>query len=82
MAHKTFSQEQFIIKYYFVTFQTETRELSDANPRTLNEVMLIANTFLRTPTFAGTNMLVLYRVRSRFSSGDSNFFSYLDKISI
>ena len=76
MAHKTFSQEQFIIKYYFLTFSTEARKTSPVAINSVNSSLLLSNVFLASSAFAGTNILVLYKSKSWFRAVDRPFFAY------
>jgi hypothetical protein len=80
MAHKTFSQEQFIIKYYFITFKTETREASTSSSNSLNRALLLSNIFLSLGSFSGTNMLILYKVKCWFLTSDNRYFNYFIKL--
>ena len=76
MAHKTFSQEQFIIKYYFLTFSTHTSYIESSSFSSLNKSMLISSIFFNANFFSGTNMLVLYKAKSWFRVLDPHFFRY------
>ena len=79
MAHKTFSQEQFIIKYYHLSFTVDARSASSDNcmaSASINNSALKAGTFLNFPCFNSTNMLFLYKVRYWFSSKDRKYFIY------
>ena len=64
MAHKTFSQEQFIIKYYYLTFSTESKASPRLNVDSINKSMLISSTFASLNSFSATNMLLLYKTKS------------------
>jgi ribosomal protein S10 len=64
MAHKTFSQEQFIIRYYFLTFNTRTLPVNSTNFSSIDKSILISSIFFNANFFSGTNMLVLYKVKS------------------
>ena len=76
MAHKTYSQEQFIIKYYFLVFKTNTNEISKSSFSSIDKSLLIANIFSNISSFSGTNMLILYKVKLWYDSTDCSFFSY------
>jgi ribosomal protein S10 len=64
MAHKTFSQEQFMIKYYFLNFRTTTKNQEATNVDSIDKSALLSNIFYNLSSFAGTNMLVIYKVKS------------------
>jgi hypothetical protein len=75
MAHKTYSQEQFIIKYYFLVFtMSSDRNLNDVN--SISSSLLMANQFYKLPNFAATNLFIIYKVRSWFGSRDPIFFNF------
>jgi hypothetical protein len=79
MAHKTFSQEQFIIKYYYLSFTLDANNTSKAqvsDPNNINLSLLKINNFLKLSNFNSTNMLILYKIRGWFSSTDLNYFRY------
>lgn len=76
MAHKTFSQEQFVIKYYFLTFTFSPTNFNISRTKDSNMALTIINQFFKLPNFSATNLFIIYRVRSWFSSGDSNFFNF------
>ena len=63
MAHKTFSQEQFIIKYYYLVFSTTGDKNKIKSSSDVNNSILKCNEFLTLASFSGTNMLILYRVK-------------------
>jgi hypothetical protein len=76
MAHKTFSQEQFIVKYYFLTFRTTTKPIDSINFTSVNNALLISNIFYNASFFSGTNLFLLYRARSWFSTSDTRFLKF------
>ena len=76
MAHKTFSQEQFIIKYYFLVFKVETNNDKGYIYNSINKSILISNAFYNCNSFSGTNMFMLYKVKSWFNSTDQKYFEY------
>ena len=75
MAHKTYSQEQFLIKYYFLVFTMESNSFSQKSTNSINKSLLIANQFHKLPNFNATNLFVIYKVRSWFNSSDKTFFN-------
>jgi hypothetical protein len=76
MAHKTFSQEQFLIKYYYLVFSTTSSKTEDKLNSDIDNSILKCNEFLTLTSFSGTNMLMLYRVKHWFYSHDTKFFAY------
>ena len=76
MAHKTYSQEQFVIKYYFLVFTMHSVEPSAANSNSINSALLAANQFHKLPNFNATNLFVIYKVRSWFSTSDNSYFNF------
>jgi hypothetical protein len=82
MAHKTFSQEQFIIRYYFLTFSVTSKNLPPTYFDGLNNSMVVANIFFNTLSFSGTNMLVLYKVKTWFFTSDDKYFNFNRFISV
>lgn len=75
MAHKTYSQEQFLIKYYFLVFTIESNSLSRKNTSSINKALLIANQFHKLPNFNATNLFMIYKVRSWLNSSDDSYFN-------
>jgi hypothetical protein len=63
MAHKTYSQEQFIIKYYYISFRTQLGYNIGKPTLGLNETLLLVNRFMIFQGFSSTNMLVLYKIK-------------------
>ena len=76
MAHKTYSQEQFVIKYYFLVFTMHSVEPSAANNNSINSALLAANQFHKLPNFNATNLFVIYKVRSWFNTSDNSYFNF------
>ena len=75
MAHKTFSQEQFIIRYYRLVivsgFLTADKDLA-----CLGTHLVVSNIFRHLPMWSGTNMLILNKVILRLPVSDNKYFSY------
>jgi hypothetical protein len=76
MAHKTYSQEQFIIKYYTLSISFYTYYNLNLGSQNINEILYY--TFLvksLIPSFT-TNMLFLKKYVVIFRYSNSNYFSY------
>jgi hypothetical protein len=79
MAHRSYSQEQFMIRFYMlsITFHTkfsiEKNELSNFS---VNKSFYFANVLKKNTPYAGTNMLFLQKYCIFFDSRDINFFSF------
>jgi len=79
MAHRSYSQEQFMIRFYMlsITFYTkfsiENNELSNFS---VNKAFYFANILKKSTPYTGTNMLFLQKYCIFFYSKDSNFFSF------
>lgn len=83
MAHKTFSQEQFMIRYYFlsITFYTHfTKELGFAHnsnsSNSLNNSLFYSVYIIKSIQPISTNLLLLKRYSLSFYSLGGNYFSY------
>ena len=80
MAHKTFSQEQFICKNYKLSISF-TSKISDDNLTSLvhvnSSLYFVAFFFQQMPSIS-TNMLLVQRLTLRFFSRDTRFFSLFD----
>ena len=77
MAHKTFSQEQYQIKYYqlSITFRVDLlNNLSHTN--NINESLYLIAFFKKSLPMISTNMLFLKRYTLISTSKDISFFSY------
>ena len=78
LAHKTFSQEQFLKRYYkiSVSFVPSTTLLSDEIVNSVNG-SLYCSIFIRDNIpMISTNLLFLKRISYSYNSVDSLFFSY------
>lgn len=75
MAHKTFSQEQFMLRYYFlsITFSLHF-EINECN--SVNKALYYALFIIRSVPAISTNLLLLKRYTVSFYYLDRTFFSY------
>ena len=76
MAHKTFSQEQFMIRYYKLSLSFKIKVSSPLQPNNINKIIFFSNMLQNNIPFVGTNMLFLHRYSILFHSHDYNFFSF------
>ena len=88
MAHKTYSQEQFMIRFYklSVSFYIPVTPRGDLKNIGLNQHMLInsinksvffAHFLKRSIPYLGTNMIFLHKYTIIFSTTDPRFFNLL-----
>lgn len=78
MAHKTFSQEQFLYKTYrlSVSFSGSIGVGITKNPKLdINSSLYLIMFFFRNVPCISTNMIFIQRYSLRFLCGDPNFFS-------
>ena len=78
IAHKTFSQEQFMIRYYniSVSFKPSNEERKNKTLSSVNKALYAANFIRSNLPFLGTNMLFLKKINYMYNSTDENFYSY------
>lgn len=76
MAHKTFSQEQFMIRYYKLSLSFKIKISSLLKPNNINKIVFFSNMLQNNIPFVGTNMLFLHRYSILFYSHDYKFFSF------
>lgn len=79
MAHRSYSQEQFMIRFYMlsITFYTKfSIEKNELNNFSVNKSFYFANILKKNTPYTGTNMLFLQKYCIFFNSRDSNFFSF------
>ena len=76
MAHKTFSQEQFMIRYYKLSLSFKIKVSSPLQPNNINKIIFFSNMLQNNIPFVGTNMLFLHRYSILFYSRDYKFFSF------
>ena len=75
MAHKTFSQEQFMLRYYFLSITFNLRfESSSCN--SVNRALYYALFIIRSAPIVSTNLLLLKRYTVSFYYSDNIYFSY------
>ena len=88
MAHKTFSQEQYMIRYYFlsISFYTPLVDLATTSHstrkssplKTVNNSLYFLLFILRTLPCISTNLLLLKRYTIKFSASDTTYFSFYE----
>lgn len=73
MAHKTFSQEQYLIKFYKLTvsFSSSFNEFLVVN--SINQSLLLSLFLRNSIPFFETNLLFLKRIRFSIKSSDTQF---------
>ena len=73
MAHKTFSQEQFLFKYYTlsISFKSTNKKLN--YPKSVNKSVFAILNFRKSLPFFATNLLFLKSFKLMFYSSDSNY---------
>lgn len=79
MAHRSYSQEQFMIRFYTlsITFYTKLSiENNELGNFSVNKAFYFANILKKGTPYTGTNMLFLQKYCIFFDSKDSNFFSF------
>lgn len=79
MAHRSYSQEQFMIRFYMlsITFYTKLSiEKNGLNNFNINKSFYFANILKVNTPYTGTNMLFLQKYCIFFDSMDINFFSF------
>ena len=74
MAHKTFSQEQFIFRHYIITISFKTLISKNIKINTLNDSIFLILSIRNSIPFFNTNLLFLKRINFSFSSTDYNYF--------
>jgi hypothetical protein len=77
MAHKTFSQEQFIIKFYRFVISFSTTN-TFGNPKSVNESLFLLISLRLSIPVLETNLLFLKRFRLQFLSSDKKFMTLID----
>ena len=75
MAHKTFSQEQFLFKKYVLTISFTHKSLSAADIQNINTSIFIALLLRSETPFFNTNLLFLKRFTTSLNSSDAKFFT-------
>ena len=79
MAHRSYSQEQFMIRYYMlsITFYTKLSiKENELNNFNVNKSFYFANILKRNTPYTGTNMLFLQKYCIFFNFIDTDFFSF------
>ena len=75
MAHKTFSQEQFLFKKYVLTISFAHTNPSTASIQNINTSVFIALLLRAETPFFNTNLLFLKRFTTSLNSSDPKFFT-------
>nr|YP_010049556.1 ribosomal protein S10 [Strombidium cf. sulcatum]QPL15961.1 ribosomal protein S10 [Strombidium cf. sulcatum] len=75
MAHKTFSQEQFIFRFYFFLSSFKTKLSYRKIPNSINKSIYTLLLSRKTPFLQGTNILETQSFRVRMASKDSIYFN-------
>lgn len=80
MAHKTYSQEQFMVRLYSfsVTFDSDHIEQVGKTLNSVNKSLYFASMIKKTTPFVGTNMLFISKYNLTFYSNDTSFFSLVN----
>lgn len=74
MAHKTFSQEQFVFKHYTITISFKTLISENLKINTLNDSIFLILSIRNSIPFFNTNLLFLQRISFSFYSTDQSYF--------
>ena len=72
MAHKTFSQEQYMFRFYSLTVAFDGQSLQSI-PTSLNQSLFLTSSLRNFEVSMETNLLVLSRFRISFPSEDLKF---------
>jgi len=75
MAHKTFSQEQFLFKKYILTISFTHLNSSVNSIQSINTSLFMALLLRAETPFFNTNLLFLKRFTVRLNSSDRKFFT-------
>jgi hypothetical protein len=73
MAHKTFSQEQFLLKFYSLSISFHTNQNATSLPHSVNASIFIALKLRQSLPFFSTNLLFLKQIRLSYKATDSNY---------
>ena len=77
MAHKTYSQEQFMIRFYnfSITFHSDCSSRSNEALNSISKSGYFAHFLKKAAPFIGTNMLFISKYSLVFGARDSLFLS-------
>jgi hypothetical protein len=78
MAHKTFSQEQYLIKFYKLSASFTFPVKFTAEKLTLNQSIFIFLSFRLNSFFTGSNLFVMKKSKLTLLVGDKNFVKTLN----
>jgi hypothetical protein len=73
MAHKTFSQEQFLLKFYYLSISFQVNHHPNIYPQSINTSLYTFTYLRKTLPFFSTNLLFLKRIGLTYQSKDTNF---------
>jgi len=73
MAHKTFSQEQFIMRHYVIVISFKSLLSENSSVESINDSLFIALSLRNSIPFFNTNLLFLKRIQLSLDSKDSTF---------
>ena len=76
MAHKTFSQEQFIFKHYTIVVSFKVMVSEQHVLESINDALFVILSIRDSIPFFNTNLLFLKRINFSFSSSDNSFFKF------
>lgn len=76
MAHKTYSQEQYMLRYYTLSVSFFTNKSKLNSIKTLNDSIYFFLKFNLLFPYIGTNLLILHKYKFSYKSSDKNFFSF------
>ena len=70
MAHKTFSQEQFLVKFYYLSISFKSKQSSVNYPKSLNRSIFTTLTLRKSIPFFTTNLLFLKSIQTSSAASD------------
>jgi len=77
IAHKTFSQEQFIIRNYNISVSFKPMVQNNVNTiKSVNGSIYASNFVRNNIPFIGTNLFFLKKISYSYNSLDSSYYSY------
>ena len=77
MAHKTFSQEQYLFRYFSLTisYYVQLSQFDSGKSMTLNESLYLISMLKSSSFFCETNLFLLQKYTVQFASRDSYFLT-------
>lgn len=78
MAHKTFSQQQFKFKFFFMSasFNVLGGQYESYKLASINEALYFLHDFKSNNSIAGSNLFILKRLSISVYSNDNSFFNF------